>query len=162
MKRELTLDEIHEELLCQLRDIKAICDRHGIEYNLMCGTLLGAVRHKGFIPWDDDVDLLMTREEFTKFRQIYPKECDSRFELTYLDTWTPRAGLYFESTGLILMTVFEGLMEILSPRPRNVTNSQILSQCSFGIIDSFRVSKAFPPLNLVLNASAQMVVFLRL
>ena len=86
MKRELTLDEIHEELLCQLRDIKAICDAHGIEYNLMCGTLLGAVRHKGFIPWDDDVDLLMTREEFTKFRQVYPKECDSRFELTYLDT----------------------------------------------------------------------------
>ena len=68
MKRELTLAEIHEELLCQLRDITAVCDAHGIEYNLMCGTLLGAVRHKGFIPWDDDVDLLMTREEFTKFR----------------------------------------------------------------------------------------------
>ena len=90
MKRELTLEEIHEELLCQLRDITAICDRNGIEYNLMCGTLLGCIRHKGFIPWDDDVDLLMTREEFTKFRAIYPVECDRRFELTYLDTWTPR------------------------------------------------------------------------
>lgn len=87
---KLTLAEIHEELLCQLRDIVAICDRHGIDYNLMCGTLLGAVRHQGFIPWDDDVDLLMTRQEFEKFRVIYPKECDKRFELTYLDTWTPR------------------------------------------------------------------------
>ena len=76
MKKELTLEEIHAELLEQLRDITAVCDRYGIEYNLMCGTLLGCVRHKGFIPWDDDVDLLMTREEFTKFRQIYPKECD--------------------------------------------------------------------------------------
>ncbi len=90
MKKDLTLEEIHEELLEQLRDITAVCDRHGIEYNLMCGTLLGAVRHQGFIPWDDDVDLLLTREEFNKLRRVYPEECDPRFELTYLDTWTPR------------------------------------------------------------------------
>ena len=89
-KKELSLPEIHEELLCQLRDITAICERHGIEYNMMCGSLLGTVRHQGFIPWDDDVDLLITRENFNKFRQVYPKECDQRFELTYLNTWTPR------------------------------------------------------------------------
>ena len=62
MKRELTLEEIHEELLCQLRDITAVCDRNGIEYNLMCGTLLGCIRNKGFITWDDDVDRPMTRD----------------------------------------------------------------------------------------------------
>lgn len=89
-EKKLSLEEIHEELLCQLRDIVAICERHGIEYNMMCGSLLGAVRHKGFIPWDDDIDLLITREEFEKLRKIYPQECDERFELTYLNTWTPR------------------------------------------------------------------------
>ena len=89
-EKKLNLDEIHAELMEQMHDVAAICERHGIEYNLMCGTLLGAVRHKGFIPWDDDVDLLMTRENFEKFRVVYPKECDKRFELTYLDTWTPR------------------------------------------------------------------------
>ena len=89
-EKKLSLPEIHAELIEQLRDVIAICERHGIEYNLMCGTLLGAVRHKGFIPWDDDVDLLMTRENFEKFRVVYPEECDKRFELTYLDTWTPR------------------------------------------------------------------------
>ena len=88
--KKLSLPEIHAELIEQLRDVIAVCERHGIEYNLMCGTLLGAVRHKGFIPWDDDVDLLMTRANFEKFRMVYPKECDQRFELTYLDTWTPR------------------------------------------------------------------------
>ena len=86
----LNLQDIHAELLEQLKDITAVCERHGIPYNMMCGSLLGAVRHKGFIPWDDDVDLLMTREAFTRFREVYPKECDRRFELTYLNTWTPR------------------------------------------------------------------------
>ncbi len=89
-EKKLSLPEIHAELMEQLRDIVAICDKHGIQYNLMCGSLLGAVRHQGFIPWDDDIDLLMTRAEFEKFRVVYPKECDKRFELTYLDTWTPR------------------------------------------------------------------------
>ena len=89
-EKKLSLPEIHAELIEQLRDVIAVCERHGIEYNLMCGTLLGAVRHKGFIPWDDDVDLLMTRDNFEKFRKVYPRECDRRFELTYLNTWTPR------------------------------------------------------------------------
>lgn len=89
-EKELTLEQIHEELLCQLRDITTICERHNIQYNLMCGSLLGAVRHKGFIPWDDDIDILIPRAEFTRFREIYPRECDKRFELTYLNTWTPR------------------------------------------------------------------------
>ena len=70
-EKKLSLDEIHAELLEQLRDITAVCKKHNISYNMMCGSLLGAVRHKGFIPWDDDVDLLMTREEFQKFREIY-------------------------------------------------------------------------------------------
>lgn len=87
---KLTLEQIHAELLEQLADIIKVCRKHDISYNLMCGTLLGAVRHHGFIPWDDDVDLLMTREEFQRFREFYPKECDRRFELTYLNTWTPR------------------------------------------------------------------------
>jgi len=89
-EKKLSLPEIHEELICQLQDIVKICNKHGIEYNMMCGSLLGAVRHKGFIPWDDDIDLLITREQFEKFRKIYPQECDKRFELTYLNTWTPR------------------------------------------------------------------------
>lgn len=84
------LDVIHQELLGQLADIIRICDSHEIPYSLMCGTLLGAVRHQGFIPWDDDIDLLMTREAFTRFEKVYNELCDDQYLLSYTNTWTPR------------------------------------------------------------------------
>lgn len=56
-----------------LDEIEKICNRHGLKYYAMYGTLLGAVRHKGFIPWDDDLDIGMLREEFELFAK-YAKE----------------------------------------------------------------------------------------
>lgn len=50
-----------------LKEIHTICERHGIVYYLAGGTLIGAVRHGGFLPWDDDADLYMTRDNWTKF-----------------------------------------------------------------------------------------------
>lgn len=62
-----------------LREIDRICRGHDIKYFISYGTMLGAVRHGGFIPWDDDVDVAMLRSEFEKFRQIAPRELNSRF-----------------------------------------------------------------------------------
>lgn len=63
----MTIKDIQKVSLEVLKKIAAICDEQGIKYFLAYGTLLGAVRHKGYIPWDDDVDIMMVRPEYEKF-----------------------------------------------------------------------------------------------
>lgn len=73
--------------LCQLeiaKEIKRVCEENGIVCFLCCGTFLGAVRHKGFIPWDDDMDMGMLREDYEKFLRIAPHALHSRF---CIQTW---------------------------------------------------------------------------
>ncbi len=60
--------------LSLLRDIKRICERHGIHFVLFYGTLLGAVRHKGFIPWDDDADVALLREDYDRLLPLLRRE----------------------------------------------------------------------------------------
>lgn len=69
MKR-LNLDELHEALLGLLTEFDRVCREHNLKYSLAAGTLLGAVRHKGFIPWDDDVDVYMARPYYEKFIKL--------------------------------------------------------------------------------------------
>lgn len=54
-----------------LDEIHRVCTEHGLRYSLAYGTLLGAVRHKGFIPWDDDVDVMMPREDYNQLLDIW-------------------------------------------------------------------------------------------
>ncbi len=68
-------------LIEMLSYIDSLCKRNGIEYGLSGGSALGAVRHKGFIPWDDDIDLAITRENFTKLREAFSKESQDRYIL---------------------------------------------------------------------------------
>lgn len=72
-------------LLKMLREIDDICKKYNITYYAAGGTTLGAVRHKGFIPWDDDADIYMTRDEFNKFRQAFHKEKPSARHLSCLE-----------------------------------------------------------------------------
>lgn len=80
MRKELSLREVQLISLEIAKKVDKICDEQGLRYYMYGGTLLGAVRHKGFIPWDDDVDIVMPRPDYEKFmeylknheREIYP------------------------------------------------------------------------------------------
>ena len=67
----MTLDEVHAVLYDILVDIHEFCVENDIKYSLAGGTLLGAIRHNGFIPWDDDIDVQMSRPEYERFIHSY-------------------------------------------------------------------------------------------
>lgn len=68
---------IHSAQLEMLDEVDRVCRRHNIRYMISGGTLLGAVRNKGFIPWDDDIDIRMERNEYNRFCEICQGEIDS-------------------------------------------------------------------------------------
>lgn len=77
--------DLQEKLLEIMVDIDLFCNRYDIDYCLMAGSALGAERHKGFIPWDDDIDIYMTEKDFNKFRCKFEKYGDKK--KYYLQEW---------------------------------------------------------------------------
>ncbi|MBR4389306.1 MAG: LicD family protein [Prevotella sp.] len=74
MMKEMTLQEVQQVSLEILKDVHRFCEANGINYTLFGGTMIGAIRHKGFIPWDDDVDIAMPRPDYERFLKMYQSE----------------------------------------------------------------------------------------
>ena len=73
---DFTLKRIQEVELEILKDFMDICDRHGLDYFGIAGTGIGALRHHGFIPWDDDIDICMIRSDVDKLATVLKDDPD--------------------------------------------------------------------------------------
>ena len=88
--KQLTLSEIQSQSLEILQTVHDFCQANGLKYSLAYGTLIGAIRHKGFIPWDDDIDIIMPRPDYERFVSTFSapglgiaSEKDSDYYLNY-------------------------------------------------------------------------------
>lgn len=107
-------DKLRKVQMVQLEillEFDRICKKHDIPYQLFAGTLLGSVRHKGFIPWDDDIDLAMIREDYNKFLEVAASELNEHFILQTYETDKE----YYKQSGRIRKKDTLMLQEIYKP-----------------------------------------------
>ena len=83
---EETLSHLHHLELMILKDFIKVCEENNLNYYMYAGSLLGTIRHNGFIPWDDDLDVVMFRDDFEKFKRLFPSLNLDKYELLSNET----------------------------------------------------------------------------
>lgn len=94
MKSSYDMNRVHGANLKILKEIDRICRKYKIQYMLDAGTLIGAVRHKGFIPWDDDADVAFTRPQYDAFMKVVKRELPEGLELLEPDCFRGGTAFY--------------------------------------------------------------------
>lgn len=118
-----------------LSEIDRICKKHKIKYFLFDGSLLGAIRHGGIIPWDDDIDIAMTRDEFNKFAEVAGKELEKPY--------------FFQTT--LNDKVFRSIGQVRNSETTAIMYREFLKEANQGIfVDIFIIDKL--PMNKVKRA----------
>lgn len=112
MTRKIGINEIQKIETAMLREVDRILRQHNITYYLCCGSVLGAIRHKGPIPWDSDLDIVIPFSEFTRAYQFLKKEISAPFFIDdYMVTkrfgrLVPRVGLQGNSSLYLHVDIF--------------------------------------------------------
>ena len=146
MNYQPTLRDIQLIELKILKDVAKVCEENGIEYFLEAGTALGAVRHSGFIPWDDDIDIAMDRENYNRFLEIAPKLLGNEYHVQsrelgencpYLYTKVRLNGTHFSEVATRNLDIHHGIFIDILPYD-NVTDNLVerkrhFSKCRFWI-----------------------------
>ncbi len=89
MKRTYTKEELqalHRELYDILRETIRVCEEHDIRYFLIGGTAIGALYDQAILPWDDDIDIGMTRDQYNRFLEVAPTALGEQYFLSYYET----------------------------------------------------------------------------
>ena len=90
-EEKYNLQETHEDMMRLLLAFDRFCKEHDLKYSLADGTLLGAMRHGDFVPWDDDADVMMTRAEYTKLRHVLTENSEIKvLKIHFLDRVTTK------------------------------------------------------------------------
>ena len=91
---------VQRELYDLMLILHEYLEKHNIDYSLTGGSLLGAIRHQGFIPWDDDLDIMLSRENFEKFAECFAKDPSDQF-IFERDQWVYRARKTHKTEGFV-------------------------------------------------------------
>lgn len=96
------LEKAHRINRILMRKLHSVCEEYGITYYYDSGSLIGAVRHKDFIPWDDDIDIAFTRKEFKKLKEVPKEAWGEDFELVEVKDLVRMRSLTFQQDLYIL------------------------------------------------------------
>ncbi|HFI0816809.1 TPA: phosphorylcholine transferase LicD, partial [Streptococcus suis] len=79
--RKLKMNSLHKVDIEIVKEVIDVCKKYDLTYYALGGTMLGAIRHKGFIPWDDDIDLGMPRKDYEKFLKVAPRHLSDKLKV---------------------------------------------------------------------------------
>ena len=159
------LGELHQKILEIAIYIDELCKKNNIKYYLSGGCALGAIRHKGFIPWDDDLDIFMTSENYYKFMEICEKHLDmERFYLQKENTeeW-PLCFSKLRMNGTTYIETYNEKLEMHKGiyidiyRLDNISNSSLLGYFQF-LCSKLLIARLLPRINYTADSIMKKVL----